>query len=436
MSPTSETGNALSTEQVVRVAAARFIQLSALLSGDPSKLRLPFGLSYSSLTSDEVKNVDLVCLLMAAAEKVSNQQFDRAGRLIMECCTLSSHIGNPVQRVVYYFSEALQEKIDLETGKMSSKGSKATEILLKGEDVIKALLSNHSVHLILYNTLPFHQIVHFTAIQAILENVATAKRIHLVDLSIKHGLQWAILIQALATRQACPVDSLKITAVGALDEMLSTIGKRLLSFAESLNLPFEFRTVIVPDLEDLKEDMFDLEEGEALGILSDMVMNSMLVNPEGLEKLTRVIYKLKPCVMVVVDIEARLNSRSFINRFTEALFFYSSFFDCLGSLMEASDQDRMMIERDFFSQGIKSILAAEGSKRVIRYVGIRVWRSFFSRFGLVETELSERSLFQASLLVNRFVKDDSCTVERSGNSLLTLWKGTPLLFVSAWKFLE
>jgi len=76
-------------------------------------------------------------------------------------------------------------------------------------------------------------------------------------------------------------------------------------------------------------------------------------------------------MIVVIDIEARLNSESFINRFTEALFFYSPFFDCLDILMEASHQDRMRIERDF-SQGIKCILAAEGSKRVIRFVGIRV----------------------------------------------------------------
>jgi len=49
----------------------------------------------------------------------------------------------------------------------------------------------------------------------------------------------------------CPIDSLKITAVGTLDEVISTIGKRLLSFAESLHLCFEFRTVIVSDLKDL-----------------------------------------------------------------------------------------------------------------------------------------------------------------------------------------
>jgi len=189
MSPIAERGNALSTEEVVRVAAAYFIQLSALESGDPSKLRLPFGLSFSNLTSDEVKNVDLVCLLMAAAERESNQQFDKAKSLTGQCCTLSSHTGDPVQRVIYYFSEALREKMDLETGKMSSKGAKELEIMT-GKDVIKALLANHSVHLIVHNTLPFSQVLHFTAIQAILENMATAKKINLVDLSIKHGLQW------------------------------------------------------------------------------------------------------------------------------------------------------------------------------------------------------------------------------------------------------
>ncbi|ONK63045.1 uncharacterized protein A4U43_C07F10840 [Asparagus officinalis] len=430
---TVETGNALSTEEVVRIAAANFIQLSALVSGDPRKLGLPFGLSYSNLTSDEIKNVDLVCLLMTAADKLSKQQFDRAEDLVRRCHVTSSRTGNPVQRVVHCFADALQERIDRETGKIPSKGSKGAEITT-GEDVMKAILTNHSVHLIVNSTLPFTQVSQFTAVQAVLDSMSTAKKIHLIDLSIKHGLQWAILMQALATRETCPIDSLKITAVGALDEVVTIIGKRLSSFAESLNLPFEFRTVIVADLKDLTVDMFDLEGGEELGIWSDLVMNSMLVNPEGLEKLMSVICKLNPRVMAVLDVEAGLNSRSFINRFTEALFYFSAFFDCLDDLMEPSDRSRMMIEGDFFSQGIKCILAAEGSQRVIRQVGIRVWRSFFARFGLIETELSESSLYQARLILKKFVKDDSCTVQRNGNALLTLWKGTPLHFVSAWKF--
>jgi len=422
------TGNEMSTEEVMRVAAAHFIQLSAPKDGDPSMQRLPFGISLSSFAVEEIKNVELASLLLAAAEKVANQQYDRAGNLLRQCYMLSSTTGNPVERVVYYFCDALQERIARETGRLKAQKARGP---LTAEEVIKAMLENHLLQL---TTLPFSQVLQFTSMQALIDNVANAKRIHMIDISIKHGLEWTILIQALATRSTCPVESLKLSAVGLAEEVIVPTGKRLSSFAEDLGLPFEFKAVVVPDMKDLRETMFELREGEVLGICSHMDMSTMIVRPETLENVMRVIWKLKPCVMTVVDVEAKHNSPSFVNRFTEALFYFSALFDCMEGVMERSDNNRMALEGRFFSQGIMSIVATEGEERVVRHVGISVWREFFARFGLVEVDLNEYSLYQASLILKQYVNGDSCTLEMDGKSLLTGWKGTPQHFVSAWKF--
>lgn len=73
--------------------------------------------------------------------------------------------------------------------------------------------------------------------QAIIENVAQAKKIHIIDLDIKFGTQCSILIQDLARRATFPIENLKITALGTKSNMIpAETGKQLMSFAESINL--------------------------------------------------------------------------------------------------------------------------------------------------------------------------------------------------------
>ncbi|KAJ4833827.1 hypothetical protein Tsubulata_022429, partial [Turnera subulata] len=108
-----------------------------------------------------------------------------------------------------------------------------------------------------------HHISHFAGIQAIVENVAEAKKIHIIDFRIRSGQRWTILMQALVCRYE-PVELLKITAVGTTAKhLIEDTGKRLMSFAQIMNLPFSFKIVTVPDLlMDFKEHLFELDAEE------------------------------------------------------------------------------------------------------------------------------------------------------------------------------
>lgn len=114
-------GQKLPTEDILRLAGEIFILFSSQRVNDLSMLNHPFPSSCLDLSNDESEDVELVQNLLASAEKVGQQQYDRASKLL-SLCDLSSNTGNPVQRVVYYFSEALREKIDRETGRIASKG--------------------------------------------------------------------------------------------------------------------------------------------------------------------------------------------------------------------------------------------------------------------------------------------------------------------------
>ncbi|XP_030543227.1 DELLA protein RGL1-like [Rhodamnia argentea] len=421
----------LSAEEIMKVAGTRYIQFQHQRDNHFSMLTHPFGPAFSGLSEDDLKEVELAQLLLAAAEKVGDQQFDRASRLLSYCELLASKRASPAQRIVLYFVEALQDRIDKETGRMiSAKGCERKA----GKDDMSQGLSTSLISLKCHAQLPFNQVTQFTALQVILEQTLSATRIHLIDLQIRSGIQWIVLMQALAERKGEPVELLKITAVGSAGRAkMEEAGKRLASVAESMNIPFSFQLLFLPNLEDIREEQFNLEDGEAIAVYAPMVLRTMISRPTSLEKMISVVRNLNPSVMVMTEVEANHNSPSFVTRFIEALFFYSAYFDCLEACMTQETEYKTIVE-EIFSIGIRNIVSTEGHERVTRNVKIEVWRAFFARYRMVELELSEASLYQATLVTKQFACERFCTLNRDGNCLLVGWKGTPILSLSAWKF--
>ncbi|XWS08499.1 hypothetical protein CRYUN_Cryun40dG0007700 [Craigia yunnanensis] len=429
---TEEADRKLSTEEVMRVAGEMFIQSSCQTIDSISMHDHRFNLSFSGLSDQETRDVELAVLLLAAAEKIGYQQYDSASRLLKQCDYMSLKTGNLVQRVVYYFSEALREKIERETGRPSSKGLRRKPLINFDE----ATMRPNPTTLACHRELPFSQIIQFAGIQAIVENVAEAKRIHIIDLAIRDGVQWTVLMQALASRYECPLELLKITAV-VTDEkhLIEGIGKRLLSFAQSLDLPFTFKIVMVSDMLDLKEDLFELDAEETIAVYAALAFRNMLAIPNRIENIMRVIRVINPCLMVVSEIEANHNSPMFVNRFIEVLFFFSTYFDCIATCMKQNCKNREIIESMYFGEVIRNMVAAEGEERKVRHVKFDVWRAFFVRYGMEEAELSMSSLYQAELILKTFACGSSCTLDMNGKCLLVGWKGTPMHSISVWKFL-
>ncbi|KAJ4722033.1 DELLA protein [Melia azedarach] len=423
----------LSTEEIMKIAGERFIRSSSRAVEDVvSMLSNPFDLSFSGLSAEEMRDVELAEFLLASAEKVGDQQYERATRLLNQCDLLSSHKGNPVQRIVYYFAEALREKINRETGRIASKEMGKKQPF----DIDVAMMSVNPTFLACHEEIPFSKIIQFAGIQAIVENVAEAKKIHIIDLGIRNGVQWTVLMQALASRYDCPLELLKITAVGTMAQhLLEDTGRRLTNFANSMNLPFSYNIVMVSDMLQLKEHLFSIDVEETIAVYAQLLLRSMLAFPDRLENIMRVIRNINPSVMVVTEIEANHNSPVFVNRFIEVLFYFSAYFDCLDACMKPTDPHRMITESMYFRQGIRNMVAAEGEERKTRHVKLDVWKAFFARYGMDETELSMSSLYQASLLAKKFACGSSCTMDLNGKSLIVGWKGTPVHSVSVWKFI-
>ncbi|XP_076897497.1 DELLA protein RGL1-like [Bidens hawaiensis] len=423
----------LSTEEVIKLAAEMFILFSTERVDGYTMFMHPYGSStVTRLSIDEIREVELVFWLLIAAEKISRKQFEIGSKFLARCGWVASDGRTPVERLVYYFCEALKKRIGKETGiPVPTKLEKLEG--LKNENPMA--LGTNPTFLECHQALPFSQVLQFCGIQAIIDQIGISSKVHLIDIHIRSGVQWTSMMQALVGRTPS-IKLLKLTAVATpLDvQNVEKTGKRLASFAKTLNLPFVFKILVLPDITEVKEEQFEVHDGEAVAVYCQIILRTMISRPKGLENLMRAIRKINPLVIVVGEVEANHNSTSFVNRFTETLFYHGAFFDCLEACMSRDDAHRAILEGVHFADGMQNIVVNEGDERINRSVYLNTWRLFFARFGMVEIEFSDSCVYQANLVLQWFPCASSCTLEKNGKCLIVGWKGTPLHSLSTWKF--
>ncbi|KAK6161007.1 hypothetical protein DH2020_004388 [Rehmannia glutinosa] len=419
----------LSTEIIIKLAAENFIQSTSRSSKEISTINHPYPSSILVRSEEDFQTVQLVQNLLSCAEKVADKQYDRSIKFLIACDEMSSCTGNPIQRLVFYFSEALSEKIANETGRIAPKYSERNFV-----DPLETVKSPNMILFAFQKDFPISQITKLVGIQAVLDHLGDAKKVHIIDLEIRSGVQWIILMQALTEKNY--VQRLKITAVETKSSKsrVEDTGRQLASFARSLNLNFSFKIIAVEDILELEKDLFELETDEVVAVYAAYTLMSMIGKVDRLDHLMRMIKSVCPCVMIVVEFEANCNSPSFIGRFVESLFFFGAFFDSLADCFENDETSRRDAESMWLRLSIRNVLVAEGDERKIRHVNMNVWRTFFGRFGLVEIELSISSLDQANLVLQSLSCGRSCSLFRDDKCLTIGWKGTPITSISTWKF--
>ncbi|CAL1373964.1 unnamed protein product [Linum trigynum] len=432
------------TNEIIKLAGARIIQSRSSMQGIdvPSMLNNPFHIfppasDDGGLTPEEAKNVELMEYLLACAEKVGKRSFDRAAGLLNICDRLASQTGNPVQRVGYYFCNALRQRIEIEqTGGRGIIGGGGYKKPFDSDTAVTLPDKNATEF---RNRVPFYNASQLAAVQIMVENVAGEKRIHLIELRTGCGLPAIALMQALSVR-ADPIELLRITALAhdaAEEQFMEGSGRRLADFARGMGLPFSFNVVRFCTFPSgAHKDQLDLEPNEAAVVLSEFALGPMIGRPKLLEAMMKLIRAVRPRVMVVIETEANHNAPDFGHRFVEALFTVGGYFDSLATCMEGNEEARAAVESWYLNDRIRNVLVAEGEERIIRDVKIRVWRKYFARFGMLEIPVRGLALQHANLVIRRSPYAASCLVALDYKSLMIGWKDVPLLFVSAWKFMK
>ncbi|GFQ05115.1 della protein gai [Phtheirospermum japonicum] len=374
------------------------------------------------LVDSQEAGVRLVHNLMACAEAIQQGNVKLADRLVKNVGVLAVSQVGAMRKVATYFAEALARKI-YKIYPQDSLGSTYGDVL--------------QMHF--YETGPYLKFAHFTANQAILEAFAGANRVHVVDFSLKQGMQWPALMQALALRPGGP-PSFRLTGIGPplLDntDALQQVGLKLAQLAETVGVEFEFRGFVANSLADLDVDMFDIGHGnaDAVAVNSVFELHGLLSRPGAIDKVLNLIKTMSPKIVTVVEQEANHNGDDFLERFNEALHYYSTIFDSLESSgpVRADNQDFAMTEL-YLGRQICNVVACEGSHRVERHETLAGWRRRLSSAGLEPVHMGSNAFKQASMLLAHFAGGDGYRVEENDGCLMLGWHTRPLIATSAWR---
>ncbi|XP_014495976.1 DELLA protein GAI [Vigna radiata var. radiata] len=375
------------------------------------------------LVDSQEAGVRLVHTLMACAEAVQQENLKLADALVKHVGILASSQAGAMRKVASYFAQALARRI----------------YGIFPEETLDSSFSD-LLHMHFYESCPYLKFAHFTANQAILEAFTTAGRVHVIDFGLKQGMQWPALMQALALRPGGP-PTFRLTGIGPPQpdntDALQQVGWKLAQLAHTIGVQFEFRGFVCSSLADLDPNMLEIRAGEAVAVNSVFELHRMLARPGSVDKVMDTVKKLNPKIVTIVEQEANHNGPVFLDRFTEALHYYSSLFDSLeGSStsngLGSPNQDLLMSEL-YLGKQICNVVAYEGVERVERHETLSQWRGRMGSAGFDPVHLGSNAFKQASMLLALFAGGDGYRVEENNGCLMLGWHTRPLIATSAWK---
>ncbi|CAN1122718.1 DELLA protein GAI [Linum perenne] len=404
---------------------AAFPQAESEIDNSRKRMKTSAG---SSLTAEPTRpvvlidsqeaGVRLVHTLLACAEAVQQDNVKLADALVKHTGLLAASQTGSMRKVATYFAEALARRI----------------YKIYPQDCLDPSYSD-TLEMHFYETCPYLKFAHFTANQAILEAFATADRVHVIDFGLKQGMQWPALMQALALRPGGP-PAFRLTGIGPPQpnnaDNLQQVGWKLAHLAETIGVEFEFRGFVAKSLADLEPEMLDLRPAdvEAVAVNSVFELHRLLGQSGGIDKVLSSIKAMKPKIVTVVEQEANHNGPVFVDRFTEALHYYSSLFDSLEG--SSPSQDLVMSEL-YLGRQICNVVACEGGDRVERHETLTQWRGRMESSGFDPVHLGSNAYKQASMLLALFAGGDGYKVEENDGSLMLGWHTRPLIATSAWQ---
>ncbi|XP_016650249.1 PREDICTED: LOW QUALITY PROTEIN: scarecrow-like protein 22 [Prunus mume] len=329
-----------------------------------------------------------------------------------------SPIGKPFQRAAFYFKEALQLLLHINTSSNSSNALSPFSLIFK----IGAYKSFSEIS-------PVLQFANFTCNQAILEAVEGFNRVHVIDFDIGYGGQWASFMQEIALRN-CGAPSFKITAFissSTHDEFeIGFTRENLKHFASELNLSFELELV---SLEALNSGSWGLplHVSEGVAVAVNLPIGSFSNNPLSLTMALGFVKQLSPKIVVSLDRGSDRTDVPFAHQVIQALHSYSGLLESLDAVNVNPDA-LQKIERYLLQPGIEKIVTG----RHLSPKRTPPWRTLFSSSGFSPLTFSNFTESQAECLVQR-TPVGGFHIEKRQSSLVLCWQRKDLISVSVWR---
>lgn len=373
--------------------------------------------------------VDLRSLLMSCAQAVFSNDQITANEQIKKIREHSSQTGDSSQRLAFYFVDGLEARL-------AGIGSEIYRKLASKSVAFSDRLKAYRFYLA---ACPYKRATMYFSNQTIFNALKNESRIHIIDFAIQYGFQWPSFFERFSNWKSTP-PSIRITGVDKPQsgfrpsELISETGKRLADYAQSFNIPFEYKGIASSKWGDIRIEDVDVNKNELLVvncICSEILSDATTITDSTRDQLLSAVKKLNPDIVILGVVNSSFNGPYFVSRFKEALYHYSSLFDMLDTTMPRDNPERICLEKSLGQKALNTV-ACEGSERVQRHESYKYWQSRIVRAGFVQMSLN-RAIMKTIKDLVRGLYHKEFVVDEDNGWLLMGWKGRILFAMSTWK---
>lgn len=327
--------------------------------------------------------------------------------------------GTPLLRSAFYFKEALRVALS-PTGEALAAPAVSTPY-----DVVLKL----GAYKAFSEVSPVLQFAHLTCVQAVLDELGAAGRIHVLDLDIGMGEQWASLMQELAQRS--PAATLKVTALVSPASHhpleLNLIHENLSGFARELGVFLQFAAYNVDALD--PAELVAITSGDAVAVHLPVGSAHVAAMPAVL----RLVKRLGAKVVVSVDRGCDRTELSFSTHLLQAFQSCVSLLDSIDAVGGADAEAVGRIERFMVQPDVeRRVVSRHRAAVAVDKPPPLPWRTVLASAGFVPVQASTFAESQAEALLKRMALM-GFRVEKRGGALCLYWQRGELVSVSAWR---
>lgn len=406
-------------------------------------------------------NLDGACtekLLLHCASALERNDVTLAQQVMWVLNNVASPVGDPNQRLTSWFLRALISRVsrvvdnDVVCPSSGGGGGGRTRRLMTVTELAGYV-----------DLIPWHRFGFCASNSAIIKAVEKYSKVHILDFSITHCMQWPTLIDALSKRSGGP-PSLRISVFTSsrppvppfLNVSTEEVGNRLSNFAKSKNVPFQFNS-IQPDNSNFSYDLFlgqinpsnlALNDDEALVINcqnwlrylppddddddDDYYYNKTTNNILSSLRdafLSRIKELGRPCIITVVDEDSDMGClKNLTSRITACFNYLWIPFDAFETFLSKDSSQRLEYESDI-GHKIENII---GLERLERHESGIKFSERMRKNGFVSVPFSDETVKEVKFLLDEHASGWGMKKEEDDDMLVLTWKGHNSIFATAW----